>query len=291
LRGKEAPRRPRAKPAQAKIEAKLSVSRKAPKNEGSRVHDLEKRLAEALGQLQTRERELVEAQEQQTATAEILRVISASPTDVQPVFDAITESAAWLCGVADGWIVLTEGDTLRGVSAVGQLVGQLPVYNARRVPLTRESVIGRAILDRTTIHIDDLAAASEAEYPEGRALQRMLGHRTQLVTPLLREGVAIGAILLARFEVRLFSERQIALLQTFADQAVIAIENVRLFNETKEALEQQTATSDISRLPSRGITSSPSSSQRPPRTITSSPPSTSGWCISIRPSSFKSKAS
>ena len=210
-------------------------------------------------ELEARNRDLAESLEQQTATSEILRVLSSSPTDVQPVFDAITESAARLCGVADGWIVLTEGDTLRGVSAVGQLVGQLPVYNARRVPLTRESVIGRAILDRTTIQIDDLAAASEAEYPEGRALQRMLGHRTQLVTPLLRKGVAIGAILLARFEVRLFSERQIELLKTFADQAVIAIENVRLFTELQEknraltqahaqvseALERQTATSEI----------------------------------------------
>jgi signal transduction histidine kinase len=201
--------------------------------------------------------QVTEALEQQTATSEILRVIASSPTNIQPVFDAITESAARLCGVADGWIVLTEGDRLRGVSAVGQLVGQLPVYNARRVLLTRESVIGRAILDRATVHIDDLAAASEAEYPEGRALQRMLGHRTQLVTPLLREGVAIGAILLARFEARLFSERQIALLKTFADQAVIAIENVRLFNETRESLEQQTATAEILRV----IASSPTDIQ------------------------------
>jgi signal transduction histidine kinase len=205
--------------------------------------------------------ETKEALERQTATAEILRVISSSPTDVQPVFDAITENAARLCGVADGWIVLAEGDTLRGVSAVGHLVWQLPVYNARRVPLTRESVVGRAILDGTTIHIDDLAAASEAEYPHGRALQRMLGHRTQLVTPLLREGVAIGAILLARFEVRLFSERQIELLKTFADQAVIAIENVRLFKELQAsnrelstALDKQTATSDILRVISHSQT-------------------------------------
>src|SRR4030095_3700770 len=149
-----------------------------------------------------------EALEQQTATAEILRLISSSPAYLQPGFDSIIQSASRLCGVGDGWIALVEGDALRGISAIGQLVAQMPVYNARRGPVPRAWVSGRAILARATIHIDDLAAVSEAEYPEGRALQHVLGHRTQLVTPLLRKGVAIGAILLARFEAGLFSERQ-----------------------------------------------------------------------------------
>jgi GAF domain-containing protein/anti-sigma regulatory factor (Ser/Thr protein kinase) len=202
-----------------------------------------------------------EALEQQTATSEILKVIASSPTDAQPVFDAIIASAGRLCSVDDGFIVLVEGDALRTVSAIGHAVAQMPVYNARRVRVSRESVVGRAIIDRTTLHIADLAEVSEAELPEGRALQRVLGHRTQLVAPLLREGVAIGAILLSRFEVRLFSERQIELLKTFADQAVIAIENVRLFTELQAsnrelttALDTQTATSDILRVISRSQT-------------------------------------
>jgi len=242
----------RAKPQKGKADAKAALAGKTPKDEGAKVRDLEKRLAEALklkaealGQLQTRDRELVEAQEQQTATSEILNVIASSPTDTQPVFDAIVTSAVRLCRVDDGWIVLVEGDGLRAVSATGQLVAQMPIYNARGLGVSRASVIGRAIIDRATLHIPDLASESETDLPEALALQRILGHRTQLIIPLMREGVAIGAILLARFEVRLFSDRQIELLKTFADQAVIAIENVRLFNETKEALEQQTATSEI----------------------------------------------
>jgi GAF domain-containing protein len=251
----------RAKPQKGKADAKRALAGKTPKDEGAKVRDLEKRLAEALklkgealAQLQTRDRELVEAQEQQTATSEILNVIASSPTDTQPVFDAIVTSAVRLCRVDDGWIVLVEGDGLRAVSATGQLVAQMPIYNARGLGVSRASVIGRAIIDRATLHIPDLASESETDLPEALALQRILGHRTQLITPLMREGVAIGAILLARFEVRLFSDRQIELLKTFADQAVIAIENVRLFNETKEALEQRVATSEVLAVISRSPT-------------------------------------
>jgi GAF domain-containing protein len=203
-----------------------------------------------------------EALEQQTATSAILKVIASSPTDTQPVFDAIAENASRLCGVADGFIALVDGDTLRAVSVTGQLVARTSDYDARRVLVSRESVAGRAIVDRATIHIPDLVEVSETEFPEVRALQQLFGHRTMLAIPLLREGAAVGAIVLFRFEVRSFSARQIELLKTFADQAVIAIENVRLFTELQEksraltqahaevseALEQQTATSEILRV-------------------------------------------
>jgi signal transduction histidine kinase len=202
-----------------------------------------------------------EALEQQTATSEIPKVIARSPTDTQPVFDAIAESAARLCSVGDGFIALVEGDALRGVAATGRLVAQAADYNARRVPVSRGSVVGRAIVDRATIHIDDLVGVSQTEFPESRALQQLFGYRTMLATPLLRDGAAVGAIVLSRVEVRSFSERQIELLKTFADQAVIAIENVRLFTELQAsnrelttALDTQTATSDILRVISHSQT-------------------------------------
>src|SRR5262249_54725188 len=126
------------------------------------------------------------------------------------------------------------------------------------LPLNRGSIQGRAVLDRQTIHVHDFEAVHE-EYPIGWEVARRFGHRTMLATPLLREGVPIGAILIRRLEVQPFTDKQIALLQTFADQAVIAIENVRLFNELQEknqaltqahatvseALDRQTATAEI----------------------------------------------
>jgi GAF domain-containing protein len=211
-------------------------------------------------ELESRNSDLTEALEQQTATGEILKVIAGSPTDTQPVFDAIASNAARLCSARDVVIVLVEDDALHAVAATGQLAATIADYNARRIVVNRASVAGRAIVDRTTLHVADLAALPEDEYPEARALQRLFGHRTMLVTPLLRDGVAVGAIVVFRFEVRDFSQRQMALLQTFADQAVIAIENVRLFKELDsrnrdltESLEQQTATSEILRV----ISSSP----------------------------------
>ena len=185
-------------------------------------------------------RERDEALEQLSAASDILRMLARSPTDLQPVLDAVAESAARLCGSRDALIYRIDGDGLR----LEAHYGRLPWMN-ESLPCNRGSVTGRAVVDRQTIHIHDLAAEPNDEFPVGKALQQRFGQRTVLATPLLREGNPIGAIAIRRIEVRPFSHRQIKLLETFADQAVIAIENVRLFQELTEALEQQTATSEI----------------------------------------------
>src|SRR6266851_7513991 len=229
--------RRRAKAAKAKVEAKRPLARKSRGNDGSSRRELEKRLAEAL------KRE-AHALEQQTATSEILRIISSSPTDVHRVFAAVAANAARLCDAFDATIFQIDTDGLR----VAAHEGPIPAHPVGQGPsLVRGTPPGRAVLDRRTIHLTDVQAEID-EYPEGSANARRFGHRTVLVVPLLRAGEAIGAIAVRRAEVRPFNDKQIALLQTFADQAVIAIENARLFNETKEALEQQTATSEILRV-------------------------------------------
>ena len=193
-----------------------------------------------------------EAFERQTATSEILRVISQSPTDVQPVFDAIVRSGAALCHAPDVIILMADGDALRiaaSVGSVAEAVGHSQLVRGGGLPLTRGSVSGRAFIDRRTVHVRDVSAMPDNEFPEGKTLQREYGGQgTTLAVPLVRGDRSLGVITLLRNEVSPFTDRQVALLQTFADQAVIAIENVRLFNETREALERQTATSEILRV-------------------------------------------
>ena len=229
-----------AKPTKAKVEARPSAARKPRERKGSTVRDLEKHLAEAL--------------EREKATSEILRVIGSSSTDIQPVFDTVAESAARLCQASDTSIFRLDGDRLRRVAQHGSIPAG--VIGEFTVPLVRGSFAGRSVLDGRIVHIADAQTEAD-EFPEGSESARRLGFRAILCIPLIREGVTIGAISLRDTKVRLFTDRQVALLQTFADQAVIAIENVRLFNETKEALEQQTATGEILRV----ISSSPTDVQ------------------------------
>jgi len=193
-----------------------------------------------------------EALERQTATAEILRVISRSPTDIQPVLDAVAESAARLCEAADCSIFRLDDDRLVLAAHHGSITTPGPI-GAFSISLSQGSVAGRTVLDARTIHVADIHAAAD-EYPRTIEVTRAIGFGTMLSVPLIRDGVAIGVIQLPRTEIRPFTDRQIALLETFADQAVIAIENTRLFNETKDALERQTATAQILEVISRSQT-------------------------------------
>ena len=207
-------------------------------------------------------RQLDEAHQREAASADLLKLISRSALDLQAVLDAVAESAASVCGAKDAQIFRIHGDSLRMVASFGRL----PVLDGfeEGIRINRDWVTGRSVVDRGTVQVRDLAAVSETEFPQGSDYARRFGHRTTLATPLVREGSPIGAILIRRNEVRPFSDRQIKLLETFADQVVIAIENARLFyevqtrtQELKEALEQQTATAEILRV----ISNSPTDTQ------------------------------
>jgi GAF domain-containing protein len=195
-------------------------------------------------ELQASNRELTTALDQQTATSEILRAISGSPTDVQPVFDTIVQSAARLCRASHAAVFLTDGRTVSVPANYGSSPEARAAVRARFPrPLDMESTGGMTILTRSAVHVPDTEEPSAVELI--RQSGRLMGFRSLVTVPMLRGSEAVGAIGVYRRDPGRFSDAEAELLKTFADQAVIAIENVRLFNETKEALEQQTATSEI----------------------------------------------
>src|SRR5262249_54773774 len=210
----------RAKPTKGEADAKRPLARKSPNNH-SRVRDLEKRLAEALGQLQMRDRELAEALareaealDQQTGTDEILRGMPGSPTDVQPVFDMIVEQACRLCDAMFANVVRIDGELMHNMAAFG-FTPEAQALLGRHFPMppSRATMSGRAILERAVVmsedaSIDDVGGTSQE-------ISRSLGGQAMISVPMLREGAAIGAITLARRDRGRFPERQVNLLRSF----------------------------------------------------------------------------
>jgi two-component system, NtrC family, sensor kinase len=211
--------------------------------------------ARLFNEVQARTKDLQESLQQQTATAEVLRVISRSAFDVQTILDTLVESAARLCEAEMAFILRREGEQYRAAATFGFAPEFWAFMQSHPITPGRGSISGRVALERQVIQIEDVAVDPEYTLRQATSLARQ---HTTLGVPLLREKELIGVIVLARQRVQIFTEKQIALVATFADQAVIAIENARLFDEVQartrdltESLQQQTATADVLKVISR----------------------------------------
>jgi len=215
----------------------------------NRARDIERQLAELQRRLAERESELAEAVAQQTASSEVLQVINSSPGDLAPVFDTMLEKATRLCGAETGHLLRYENGDFSCVASHG-----VPEGFDRLVPLntplgdlnTKASLPFRMLAGRSVVHVT--APRQDESYRSGAPAELAAveaGIRSVIAVPLLKEGEVVGGFMMHRREVRPYTDKQIALLQNFAAQAVIAMENARLITETREALEQQTATAEV----------------------------------------------
>jgi signal transduction histidine kinase len=226
----------RATRVKVRAKAKPPAARKARKNAGQRISDLEKRLAEALGQLHMRNQEFGEALERQTATSEILRVISSFQTDVQPVFDAIAAKALDLCRATTGWVYRFDGELIHIAAAYSLRPEAVKVVReSYPMPPSQGGGTARAVLSRAIVYIPDIREDHEYRL---EALAQAADYLSVLAVPMLLEKKPIGVVVVTGAEAGAFSERQIELLQTFADQAVIAVQNARLFQEIEDKSRQ-----------------------------------------------------
>src|SRR3954454_22216467 len=247
------PSRTGGKTSEAKV-------RNASPAKGRKTTKTKRRIASAATRVKRRSvsgpsKELKEAREQQAATAEILKVIASSPDNVQPVLDAIAETAGHLCGADFAFVYKLDADTFHLAASNNANADWVQYVRDHPVGPGRATVVGRTLLERRTVHVKDVLA--DREYTDVQR-QRLGNYRTILGVPLLRDQTPIGSIILLRSAVKPFSVTQINLVETFADQAVIAVENVRLFDEVQvksrdlsEALQQQTATADVLKVISR----------------------------------------
>ena len=224
----------------------------------STLADCERLIADLQRQLAECRTERDEAREYQTATSDVLKVISRSTADVLPVLDTVMETAARLCGADSGTIAIREGEVYRYMSSSTSAADpeSWAIVSQRTAVPGRDSVVGRVALEGRVVHVADILA--DPDYARPRPEVVASGRRTMLGVPLLRESEPIGVIGLNRHRVEPFTERQIELVRTFADQAVIAMENARLLGELQartrdleESLEYQTATSDVLNVISR----------------------------------------